>query len=91
MATATASEAGPVCGKEAALYGAKVQTASYALGLGAVGSTSVDDQVTAFFSSLAAAKSLIFVADCGHRRRASASEIAGTSRFLQPEPARVRD
>ena len=35
---------------EAALFGAKLQLAAHALGLGAVGSTSFDDEVTAHFS-----------------------------------------
>jgi SagB-type dehydrogenase family enzyme len=70
---------------EAALFGARLQLAAHALGLGAVGSTSIDDEVTALFSPHAAGKSFMFVAVFGIKRRASAAEIADTSRFLQPE------
>jgi SagB-type dehydrogenase family enzyme len=68
---------------EAALFGAKLQLAAHALGLGAVGSTSYDDEVTAHFSPHAAGKSFMFVAVCGNRRRPSSAEIAEKSTFLQ--------
>src|SRR5829696_1413688 len=68
---------------EAALFGAKLQLAAHALGLGAVGSTSFDDEVTAHFSPHAAGKSFMFVAVFGTRRRPSTSEVAAKSRFLQ--------
>jgi SagB-type dehydrogenase family enzyme len=55
---------------EAALVGGRLQLAAHALGLGAVGSTSVDDEVTAHFSPHAAGKSFLFVAVFGPRRRA---------------------
>jgi SagB-type dehydrogenase family enzyme len=69
---------------EAALFGAKLQLAAHALGLGAVGSTSYDDEVTAYFSPHAANKSFMFVAVFGIRRRPSTSEVVEKSRFLQP-------
>jgi SagB-type dehydrogenase family enzyme len=68
---------------EAALFGAKLQLAAHALGLGAVGSTSYDDEVTAYFSPHAANKSFMFVAVFGTRRRPSTPEVAEKSRFLQ--------
>jgi SagB-type dehydrogenase family enzyme len=68
---------------EAALFGARLQLAAHALGLGAVGSTSYDDEVTAYFSPHANDKSFMFVAVFGNRRRPSAEEIAAKSRFLQ--------
>jgi nitroreductase len=68
---------------EAAFFGARLQLAAHSLGLGAVGSTSVDDAVTAFFSPHAADKSFMFVAVFGPRRRPSAAEVAAKSRFLQ--------
>ena len=68
---------------EAALFGAKLQLAAHALGLGAVGSTSFDDEVTAHFSPHAAGKSFMFIAVFGARRRPSTSEVAEKSRFLQ--------
>jgi SagB-type dehydrogenase family enzyme len=70
---------------EAALFGAKLQLAAHALGLGAVGSTSFDDEVTAHFSPHAAGKSFMFIAVFGARRRPSTSEVADKSRFLQPQ------
>jgi SagB-type dehydrogenase family enzyme len=71
---------------EAALFGAKLQLAAHALGLGAVGSTSFDDEVVAHFSPHAAGKSFMFVAVFGTRRRPSTSEVAAKSRFLQGQP-----
>jgi hypothetical protein len=68
---------------EAALFGARLQLAAHAQGLGAVGSTSYDDDVTAYFSPHASDKSFMFVAVFGQRRRPSAEEIAAKSRFLQ--------
>jgi SagB-type dehydrogenase family enzyme len=68
---------------EAALFGARLQLAAHALGLGAVGSTSYDDDVTAYFSPHASDKSFMFVAVFGIRRRPSAEEIAAKSSFLQ--------
>jgi nitroreductase len=68
---------------EAALFGAKLQLAAHALGLGAVGSTSYDDEVTAYFSPHAANKSFMFVAVFGIRRRPSPSEVVEKSRFLK--------
>lgn len=68
---------------EAALFGARLQLAAHALGLGAVGSTSYDDEVTAYFSPHASGKSFMFVAVLGNRRQPSVEEIAAKSRFLQ--------
>src|SRR5215217_4685568 len=68
---------------EAALFGAKLQLAVHALGLGAVGSTSFDDEVTAHFSPHAAGKSFMFIAVFGARRRPSTAEVAEKSKFLQ--------
>ena len=73
---------------EAALFGARVQLAAHALGLGAVGSTSYDDDVTAYFSPHAAGKSFMFVAVFGHKRRPSTAEVAARSRFLVPKEGR---
>jgi SagB-type dehydrogenase family enzyme len=57
---------------EAALTGGRIQLAAHALRLGAVGSTSADDDVTAFFSPHAAGKSFMFVAVFGVKgKRAS--------------------
>ena len=69
---------------EAALFGAKLQLAAHALGLGAVGSTSYDDEVTAFFSPHAADKSFMFIAVLGNKRRPSQAEVVAKSAFLQP-------
>jgi hypothetical protein len=75
---------------EAALFGARVQLAAHALGLGAVGSTSFDDEVTAYFSPHAAGKSFMFIAVFGVRRRPSAAEVAAKSRFLQGDRREAR-
>ena len=68
---------------EAALFAGKLQLAAHALGLGAVGSTSVDDAVTAFFAPHAAGKSFMFVAVFGRRRRASTAETTESTGFLR--------
>jgi SagB-type dehydrogenase family enzyme len=70
---------------EAALFGGKVQLAAHALGLGAVGSTSVDDEVTAFFSPHATGKSFLFIAVFGNRRRPSSTETDASTGFLRRE------
>jgi SagB-type dehydrogenase family enzyme len=57
---------------EAALHAGKVHLAAHALGLGAVGSTAVDDEVIRFFSPHAAGKSYMFVIVFGLRRQRSA-------------------
>jgi SagB-type dehydrogenase family enzyme len=69
---------------EAALFAGRLQLAAHALRLGAVGSTSDDDEVTAFFSPHAADKSFMFVAVFGNRRRPSTTETESSSRYLQP-------
>jgi SagB-type dehydrogenase family enzyme len=68
---------------EAALFGAKLQLAAHALRLGAVGSTSYDDDVTDYFSPHAAGKSFMFVAVFGNKRRPSTAEVEAKSKFLQ--------
>lgn len=67
---------------EAALMAGRVQLAAHALGLGAVGSTSVDDEVIEFFSPAAAGESYLFVAVFGVKRRPSQAETEAKSRFL---------
>lgn len=53
---------------ECSLYAGKLHLATHAVGLRAVGSTSLDDDVTEFFSPHAAAKSYMFVTVFGRRR-----------------------
>src|SRR5437667_1532013 len=54
---------------EAAIEGGKAYLAAYALRLGATGLTFFDDDVTAFFSPHAAAKSVMFLTALGPGRR----------------------
>jgi nitroreductase len=54
---------------EAALYAGRLHLAAQALGLGAVGSTSFDDEVVEFFSPQAADASYMFIIVFGARRR----------------------
>ena len=54
---------------EGALRAQKMHLAAHTLGLGAVGSTSLDDAVTDFFSPHAAGKGFMFVVVFGKRRR----------------------
>ena len=53
---------------EAAIFAGKLHLAAHALGLGAVGSTAVDDDVIRFFSPHAVGKSYMFVIVFGKRR-----------------------
>lgn len=53
---------------ECALYAGKLHLGTHAVGLGAVGSTSLDDEVTEFFSPHARDKSYMFVTVFGRRR-----------------------
>jgi SagB-type dehydrogenase family enzyme len=53
---------------EAAIYAGRLHLAAEALGLGAVGSTSFDDEVVAFFSPRAADASFMFITVFGARR-----------------------
>jgi SagB-type dehydrogenase family enzyme len=53
---------------EAGIEGGKAYLAAYALGLGATGLTFFDDDVTRFFSPLAAGASVMFLVACGRRR-----------------------
>jgi SagB-type dehydrogenase family enzyme len=58
---------------EAALYAGRLHLAAHAVGLGAVGSTSFDDEVVDFFSPRAAGASFLFVTVFGAKRRRTAS------------------
>lgn len=53
---------------ECSLYAGKLHLGTHTLGLGAVGSTSFDDEVVEFFSPHAAGKSYMFVTVFGKRR-----------------------
>lgn len=53
---------------ECSLYAGKLHLATHGVGLRAVGSTSLDDEVTGFFSPHAAGKSYMFVTVFGRRR-----------------------
>jgi SagB-type dehydrogenase family enzyme len=68
---------------EAALFAGRLQLAAHALGLGAVGSTSTDDEVTAHFSPKAAGTSFMFIAVFGPRRKASSKETTDSTAFLR--------
>ncbi len=68
---------------EAALFGGRLQLAAHTLGLGAVGSTSADDDVLAHFSPHAAEKSFMFIAVFGIRRKPSDQERADSTRFIK--------
>jgi SagB-type dehydrogenase family enzyme len=70
---------------EAAVFGSRMQLAAHALGLGAVGSGSPDDELTAFFSPHAAGKDYLFVAVFGVKRKASDRENADALRFLDDQ------
>lgn len=54
---------------QSALLASRLHLGTHAFGLGAVGSTSVDDEVTAFFAPHAAGKSFMFILTFGKRRR----------------------
>jgi SagB-type dehydrogenase family enzyme len=54
---------------EAAVFAGKLHLAAHALGLGAVGSTAVDDEVIRSFSPHASGKSFMFVLVFGVRRQ----------------------
>lgn len=54
---------------ESAIFAGKLHLGTHVLGLGAVGSTSFDDEVTEFFSPPAADSSYMFVVVFGKRRR----------------------
>jgi SagB-type dehydrogenase family enzyme len=56
---------------EGSLLASKLHLAAHAVGLGAVGSTSVDNEVIDFFSPHAAGKSYMFILTFGVRRRRS--------------------
>jgi hypothetical protein len=72
---------------EAAVFGSRMQLAAHALGLGAVGSGSPDDELTAFFSPHAAGKDYLFVAVFGVKRKPSDGEHAAALRFLDDRRA----
>lgn len=67
---------------EAAVFGSRMQLAAHTLGLGAVGSGSPDDELTAFFSPHAAGKDYLFVAVFGVKRKPGDAENARALRFL---------
>ncbi|MDQ6672836.1 MAG: SagB/ThcOx family dehydrogenase [Chloroflexota bacterium] len=58
---------------EAALYAGRLHLAAHAVGLGAVGSTSFDDEVVSFFSPRAAGASYMFVTVFGAKRKADSN------------------
>jgi SagB-type dehydrogenase family enzyme len=58
---------------EGALQAGKLHLGAHALGLGAVGSTSFDDEVVEFFSPHAAGSDYMFVTVFGKRRRSRRS------------------
>lgn len=64
---------------EAAMAGARLQLAAHAMGLGAVGSTSLDDRVTTELSPAGENLSFMFVAVFGGRRRKSAASSGAAS------------
>ncbi|HET9659864.1 MAG TPA: SagB/ThcOx family dehydrogenase [Thermomicrobiales bacterium] len=72
---------------EAAVFCSRMQLAAHALGLGAVGSGSPDDELTAFFSPHAAGKDYLFVAVFGVKRKPSDGEHAAALRFLDDRRA----
>ena len=72
---------------EAALFGGRLQLAAHALGLGAVGSGSPDDEVPAFFGPHAAGKEFLFVAVFGVKRKPTDAEHAEATRFLNADRA----
>ncbi len=57
---------------EAGIEGGKMYLAAYALGLGATGLTFFDDDVTRFFSPLAAGESVMFLVACGRTQQRGA-------------------
>ncbi|MBM7790621.1 SagB/ThcOx family dehydrogenase [Tenggerimyces flavus] len=57
---------------EGALHAGKLHLGTHAVGLGAVGSTSFDDEVIEFFSPHAAGKDYLFVTVFGQRRKKQA-------------------
>jgi hypothetical protein len=58
---------------EGALHAGKLRLGAHALGLGAVGSTSFDDEMVEFFSPPAAGTHYMFVTVFGRRRRTKQS------------------
>jgi SagB-type dehydrogenase family enzyme len=70
---------------DAALFGGRMQLAAHALGLGAVGSVSQDDEIAAFFGAHADGKDFLFVAVFGAKRKAAQAERAGSTRFLNAD------
>ncbi len=70
---------------EAALFGGRMQLAAHALGLGAVGSGSPDDEVPAFFGPHAAGLDYLFLAVFGIKRKSSSDERAALAQALNRE------
>jgi hypothetical protein len=65
---------------EAALYGSRLHLGTHAVGLGAVGSTSFDDELVAFLTPGREQMAYLFDFVCGKRRGTGASQVGcGTS------------
>ncbi len=72
---------------EAALFGGRMQLAAHALGLGAVGSVSQDDEIAPFFGPHAAGKDFLFVAVFGVKRKPAQPEMAEATQSLNADRA----
>ena len=72
---------------EAALFGGRMQLAAHALGLGAVGSVSQDDEIAPFFGPHANGKDFLFVAVFGVKRKPTQTETAEATQFLNADRA----
>ena len=70
---------------EAAVFGGRMQLAAHALGLGAVGSVSQDDEIAPFFGPHAEGKDFLFVAVFGVKRKPAQAEKAEAAKFLNAD------
>jgi len=70
---------------EAAIFGGRMQLAAHALGLGAVGTGSPDEDVPVFFGPHASGKEWLFAAVFGIKRKPTAHENAILTSFLDGE------
>jgi SagB-type dehydrogenase family enzyme len=70
---------------EAAVFGGRMQLAAHALGLGAVGSVSQDDEIAPFFGPHAEGKEFLFVAVFGVKRKPAEIEQAEATKFLNAD------
>ena len=68
---------------EAAVFGGRMQLAAHALGLGAVGSVSQDDEIAPFFGPHAAGKDFLFVAVFGVKRKSTETEQTRSNQIPQ--------